>query len=246
MTDRSIAYSLVVPLYNEDANVKPLCANIKAAMDGLNKPYEVILVNDGSIDNTLHELRNIRTPSFTIIVLAKHYGQSIALQAGFAGALGNIIITMDGDLQNDPQDIPLLLGKLDEGYDVVCGWRTDRKDPLIKKISSRVAYWFRKLILQDPMHDVGCTLRVFRREVLTGLFLSPGMHVFFTVIMSRLGYKITEIKVRHHARRFCRSKYNIHNRLLPGILLAYRFVTTDIHRLIKRTTHYSIKEVISG
>jgi len=238
MTD--IEYSLIVPLYNEDANIKPLCSIIKENMDKLNKPYEVILVDDGSTDRTLYELRDTLMPAFNIIVLAKQYGQSLALQAGLSQARGNIIITMDGDLQNDPQDIPILLNKLNEGYDVVCGWWADRKDPLIKKISFLLAYWVRKLILKDPLHDAGCTLKVFKRKVLKGLFLSPEMYVFFTIIMHRLGYKITEIKIRHYARRFCKSKYNIHNRLLPGIIMVYKFVTTDIHRLIQQTTDYRL------
>jgi hypothetical protein len=153
---------------------------------------------------------------------------------------------LDGDLENNPKDIPELLKKLVQGYDVVCGWRFERKDSLLKKISSRLAYFFRRYVLDDAVHDVGCTLRVFSRKTIQGVFLSNGMHRFFTVIMGRLGYRITELKVRHNRRCFCKSKYSLHNRILGSLILAVKFAFIDTRQLVGIEPRYTIKEVIAG
>lgn len=201
-----VAYSVVVPIYNEEGNVAELHRRIHAACKALNKPFEIIFVDDGSTDNTLKACQSLSP--LTLIELRKNFGQTAAFDAGLKHARGEIIITLDGDLQNDPADIPLLLTKLDEGYDVVSGWRFDRKDSLGKHISSRVANFLRKLLFKDSIHDSGCALKAYRRECFEFLDLYGEMHRFIPALLAIQGFKIGEVKVSHHPRTQGSSKYN--------------------------------------
>jgi glycosyltransferase involved in cell wall biosynthesis len=218
-------------------------------MERMGQSYEIVFVNDGSTDSSLDILKSINFESahlvhLVIVNLNKHSGQSIAMQAGLDAAGGELIITMDGDLQNVPEDIPKLLDKLNEGYDVVCGWRYNRKDPWDKVFISKIASVLRRILTKESIHDFGCTLRIFKKDVLKNVYLSAGMHRFFTLVMSKLGYKVAEVKVKHHPRRFGRSKYNIHNRLLECLIDSMRISLFDIRELMKRKSDYQIREVI--
>lgn len=226
-------YSVVIPVYNEEDSVCPLYLALREVMNNLRADYEIIFVNDSSRDKSLEYLKNITIDHSHLVIvnLLKHSGQTAALQAGFILAQGEIIITLDADLQNDPKDIPILLEKLSQGFDVVCGWRCQRDDPYPKIISSRVAGYIRRLVTREPVHDFGCTLRVFKRPVLDKVILSGNMHRFFTFIMYKLGYKITEVRVRHHPRMHGVSKYTIGNRLLPGLIDLIRFCSADVRGL---------------
>ncbi len=212
-------YSVVVPVHNEEDSVRPLYDRILGVMARLDGGHETIFVDDASTDRSLDRLKEIPGQGFglTVLRLGARQGMATALQTGFDAAQGQILITLDGDLQNDPEDIPKLLAKLDEGYDVVCGWRKDRKDPLSKKIASRLANGARKILTREKIHDVGCTLRVFRREVAQKIHLSGGLHRFFTTFAAREGFRITELEVNHHPRRHGRSKFGTWGRLAQGV-----------------------------
>lgn len=241
-----LRFSVIVPIYNEEDSIRRLYYSLKNVMDRIGQSYEIIFINDGSDDSSCEVLDSIELKSANLVVinLNKRSGQSAAMQAGFDIAQGELIITMDGDLQNDPEDIPGLLDKLEAGYDVVCGWRYDRKDSWRQIVSSKVANIIRKIFTEEPVHDVGCTLRIFKKEVLQNVYLTGGLHRFFTLIVSKLGYKIGELKVRHHHRKFGKTKYNIPDRLQEGIIDLIRISLCDIHKLMRRKSSYEIKEVI--
>ncbi|MCD6226141.1 glycosyltransferase family 2 protein [bacterium] len=210
-----IFYSVVVPVLNEEKNVKSLHKEILEVMRKLKKQFEIIFVNDGSTDNTLEELKKLSP--IKIINLRKNSGQSAALDAGIKNAKGKIIITLDGDGQNDPKDIPRLLKKLQEGYDVVCGWRYRRKDPFSKRLISQGAKLLRKFLVNDGIHDSGCTLRVYKRECFRNLDLYGEMHRMIPALLRWQGFSITEIKVNHRPRKHGRTKYNW-KRTIKGFL----------------------------
>jgi glycosyltransferase involved in cell wall biosynthesis len=207
-----IRYSIVLPVFNEEENIKPLSESIFRVMDRLGETFEVIFVDDGSTDRSpelIEDLRRTRK-EVRLIKLRKNFGQAAALSAGFDNSRGDIVISLDADLQNDPEDIPVLLDKLDEGYDVVCGWRKDRKDrALSRKVPSYIANWLIRRVTGVTVHDYGCTLKVFRREVVEHLPLYGGLHRFIPALASDFGARITEVVVRHHPRKFGKSKYNI-------------------------------------
>lgn len=211
MTDLSI----VVPLYNEEESVDALYEEVRAAADGLGPrwaSWELLLVDDGSTDGTVEKLREIcaRDSRVEVIRFRRNYGQTAALQAGFDQARGEVVITLDGDLQNDPQDFGLLLRTLDEGYDVVCGWRRDRKDKMVsRRIPSMAANWLIGWITGTRIHDNGCTLKAYRADVVKRARLYAEMHRFLAPIMTLSGSRTKEVVVNHHARRFGRSKYGI-------------------------------------
>jgi glycosyltransferase involved in cell wall biosynthesis len=244
--DTMLKFSIVIPIYNEEQSIVPIYLSLRRVMERMEQSYEVIFVNDGSSDRSAQVLNSIdlKPPNLTIVNLNKHSGQSAAMQAGFDVAEGELIITIDGDLQNEPGDIPNLLDKMKDGYDVVCGWRYDRKDPWGKLLASNIACTLRRIITKEDIHDFGCGLRIFKKEVLRDIYLSSGMHRFFTLITSRLGYKTGEIKVKHCPRRYGISKYNIHNRLRQCIMDTIRILLFDIHQLMKCRSSYQIKEVI--
>lgn len=198
--------SVVVPLYNEEGNVKELYQKIYEAVAKIGKPFEIIFVDDGSKDGTLEVAQSLSP--LKLISFRKNYGQTAAFDAGFKLATGEIIITLDGDLQNDPADIPLLLEKMAEGFDVVSGWRYKRQDPWSKKIPSRIANLLRKILIHDDIHDSGCSLKAYKRECFQDVDLFGEMHRFIPAILQLDGYKVGEVKVSHHPRIHGVTKYN--------------------------------------
>jgi glycosyltransferase involved in cell wall biosynthesis len=198
--------SIVVPLYNEEKNVKELHAKIVEACQKLQKTFEIIFVDDGSKDATVKNCAGL-TP-LTLIEFRKNFGQTASFDAGIKASTGEIIITLDGDLQNDPADIELLLQKMAEGYDVVSGWRFKRNDPLMKKFFSRGANLLRKVLVEDNIHDSGCSLKAYKKECFADVDLFGEMHRFIPAILQFDGYKVGEVKVSHHPRVHGQTKYN--------------------------------------
>jgi dolichol-phosphate mannosyltransferase len=213
-TQKPLDLSVVIPIYNERENLVPLEEKLNETLAGLNLDYEVVLVDDGSRDGSAELIGKLQKHNsrLRLVRFRENSGQSAAFMAGFRAANGRIIVTMDADLQNDPADIPLLLEKTEE-FDVVCGWRHERNDPWIKKISSKVANAVRNQLSQETITDTGCSLKAFRRECVAPLVLFNGMHRFFPTLMKMEGFTVTEVKVRHHCRLHGQSKYNIRNRL---------------------------------
>jgi len=211
--------SVVVPAYNEAENVRPLYDQIRATLDGMQRPYEVIFVDDGSDDGTYGELEQIAAQDgrVKVIKLRANFGQTAALDAAIKSSSGDVVVAMDADLQNDPADIPRLLAKLDEGYDCVSGWRRTRRDPALKRFISRGANLLRKIFIRDRIHDSGCTLKAYRREAFEGVDLYGEMHRFIPALLQWRGYRITELEVAHHPRRFGKTKYNM-VRVIKGLL----------------------------
>jgi glycosyltransferase involved in cell wall biosynthesis len=203
---KPLKLSVVIPVYNEAENVAELYKSLQETLKNLDVSFEVIFVDDGSIDNTPIELKKLKP--IKIIIFRKNFGQTAALDAGIKQAKGEIIVTMDGDGQNDPKDIPLLLDKINEGYDVVSGWRWQRKDLLMKKIASRGANFLRKFFTNDGIHDSGCTLKAYRRECFDKVDLYGEMHRFIPAILKWRGFKIGEVKVSHFPRKNGETKYN--------------------------------------
>ena len=208
MTDISI----VVPVYNEIESVPPLCEQLEKVLSGLDRTSEIVLVDDGSTDGTWDTLKACAAqyPRLRLVRLRRNFGQTAAMSAGFHAARGDIIITLDADLQNDPADIPKLLAKMDEGYDVVSGWRAKRKDPFFSRtLPSRLANALISKITGVALHDYGCTLKAYRAEVLKNLHLYGEMHRFIPALASWVGCSLAEIPVDHHPRKFGMSKYGI-------------------------------------
>ena len=203
---------MVVPLYNEEENIQLLYDELKEVLEGIKDQHEIIFIDDGSSDTSLERLRGLQTRDEQVVVVSfrKNFGQTAAMAAGFDYATGDVIITMDGDLQNDPHDIPTLLAKLDEGYDVVTGWRFDRKDAFInRKLPSMIANKIISVTTGVNLHDYGCTLKAFKRDVIKGIKLYGEMHRFIPAIASGFGISFTEVKVNHRPRRYGTSKYGI-------------------------------------
>jgi glycosyltransferase involved in cell wall biosynthesis len=205
--------SIIVPVFNEEKSIGPLVAAVRDAMRPWRDDWEIVFIDDGSQDATVDaiEQRMHEEPRIRVIRLARNYGQSAAMQAGFDQSRGEIIVTMDGDLQNDPRDISALVAKLEEGFDLVAGYRERRQDLLL---SRRIPSWFGNLVVRwvtgIPLRDTGCTLKAFRRELLQRLRLYSDLHRFIPALaVSIAGARITEIPVRHHARLFGRSKYGM-------------------------------------
>lgn len=203
--------SIVIPLYNEEESVDALHREVTAAAEGLDRAYELILVNDGSRDGTLERLRAIaeRDPRVKVVSFRKNCGQTAAIQAGFDHSEGKVVITLDGDLQNDPADFGLLLQHIDEGYDVVSGWRRDRKDSFSRRLPSMVANWMIGRLTGTRIHDNGCTLKAYRAEVVKKTRLYAEMHRFLAPMMSLSGSRYKEVVVNHRARQFGKSKYGM-------------------------------------
>ncbi|MFL6233814.1 MAG: glycosyltransferase family 2 protein [Thermoanaerobaculia bacterium] len=204
--------SVVVPLYNEEESIEALYREVRAAAGRLGRSWELLLVDDGSTDGTAAKLREICAldPRVRAIRFRRNYGQTAALQAGFDHAEGEVVITLDGDLQNDPDDFGLLLDTLDQGYDVVSGWRRDRKDRLLsRRLPSVAANWLIGALTGVRIHDNGCTLKAYRAEVVKRTRLYAEMHRFLAPMMSLSGSRWHEVAVNHRPRRFGRSKYGI-------------------------------------
>lgn len=204
--------SIVIPLYNEEESVDALHEEVTAAAEGLGREYELILVDDGSRDATRDKLRALcaRDPRVKAVFFRRNYGQTAAIQAGFDHARGRVVITLDGDLQNDPRDFGLLLHHIDEGYDVVSGWRKDRKDKMVsRRLPSMAANWLIGKITGTPIHDNGCTLKAYRADIVKRARLYAEMHRFLAPMMSLSGARYKEVVVNHRARQFGQSKYGI-------------------------------------
>ena len=204
--------SVIVPIYNELENIQPMHEELIAALSEQTRPFEIIFVDDGSRDGTVAGLKRIanKDERVKLVLLRRNFGQTAAMHAGIQNANGQFIVTIDGDLQNDPRDIPMMLDKLDEGFDLVHGWRKDRKDHLLsRKIPSRIANWLISRTTEFPIHDLGCTLKAMRREIATQLELFGEMHRFIPILAHQLGARSVEVVTRHRARQFGETKYGI-------------------------------------
>jgi glycosyltransferase involved in cell wall biosynthesis len=212
--------SVIIPIFDERDNLRPLHAELTAAMARLGRRYEVVYVDDGSTDGSRDVLRRIRAedPRVRVLVFRRNFGQTAALAAGFSHARGDIIVTLDGDLQNDPADIPMMVEKLEEGYDLVSGWRRDRKDDFFpRRLPSLVANWIIRLTTNVRVHDYGCMLKVFRGDIARGLRLYGEMHRFIPAIAGDVGARIAEVEVHHRRRINGASKYGL-SRVLRVVL----------------------------
>ena len=216
----SIDVTVTVPLYNEAENIPILYERIRSAMNAVGRSWELILVNDGSKDGSAAILDGLaaKDPQVTVVHFLRNFGQTAAFMAGLDYARGRVIVPMDGDLQNDPADIVKLLSKLDEGYEVVSGWRKDRKDnPMKRNLPSRVANSIISRVSGVPLHDYGCSLKAYRRDVLEGVKLYGEMHRFVPIYASWNGARVTEMEVTHHPRLHGESKYGL-ERVLKVVL----------------------------
>lgn len=222
--------SVVVPIYNEVDNLRPLCERVHAVLAPTDWSYELILIDDGSQDGSSELLAELHAEDDTLKVLRfrRNFGQTAALAAGFEYAHGDVIVSLDGDLQNDPIDIPRLLAKLDEGYDLVNGWRVNRQDPFLhRRLPSQIANHMISLTTRVKLHDYGCTLKAFRREVAKSLKLYGEMHRFIPALAGDMGARIAELPVTHHARKHGTSKYGLTRTLWVVLdLLTVKFMSS--------------------
>jgi glycosyltransferase involved in cell wall biosynthesis len=204
--------SVVIPLLNEEESIPHLYRALTDAMDAYGRSYEMIIVDDGSRDRSFALLKAIaeEDPRLTVVQLRRNFGQTAAFAAGFAEARGEVVITMDADLQNDPRDVPLLMAKIDEGYDIVSGWRKDRQDRFWdRRLPSMIANQLISNVTDVQLHDYGCSLKAYRRDVLQHVRLYGELHRFIPALASQVGGTVTEVAVNHHARQFGSSKYGI-------------------------------------
>lgn len=239
--------SVVIPIYNEEENIKALYDELKGVLDSLDYDYEIIFIDDGSSDTSLAVLETIQRQDQRLVVISfrRNFGQTAAMSAGFDYATGDVIVTMDGDMQNDPHDIPRILEKMAEGYDLVSGWRHDRQDPFIsRRLPSILANKIISLVTGVHLHDYGCTLKTFRKEITRGIRLYGEMHRFIPAIASGMGGRIAEVKVNHRPRRFGKSKYGI-SRTIRVILdlLTVKFLLSYATRPIQV---FGLLGIISG
>lgn len=220
--------SVVIPVYNEEENLEPLYKELKSVLDELGLDYEIIFIDDGSRDSSWKKIKgfSINDPRVKGIRFRKNFGQTPAMMAGFHEAKGDVIITMDADRQNDPKDIPRLLAKLEEGYDIVSGWRKHRKDPFItRKLPSMIANWLISRVTGLHLHDYGCTLKAYRSEVLKNIELYGQMHRFIPAVASIYGVEVAELEVNHRPRVAGKSKYGLSRTLKVLLdLIALKFL----------------------
>jgi dolichol-phosphate mannosyltransferase len=228
------AVSVVVPVFNEEANMRTLQAELRSALAG--RDYEFIFVDDGSTDESAAKID--AAPQVRVLRFEKNAGQSAALFAGLNAARGAVIVTIDSDLQNDPTDIPRLLAAISKGADLVCGYREQRQDTLVKRLTSRIANFVRSRYTQDRVRDTGCTLKAMRRECVAALVPFKGMHRFIPALVKGAGYRIVEVPVNHRPRKFGQSKYGLGNR-------AWR-ATVDmfgVRWLLSRRLDYKVRDL---
>lgn len=210
--------SVVLPVFNEEGNLRPLMEELLPVVRGLGHPFEIVFVDDGSTDGSPRVLAGIAAehPEVSVWRLDRNHGLSAALDAGFRSARGEILVTLDSDGQIDPGDIPRLVGMLGE-HDMVCGWRRERRDPLVKRASSRIANWWRNRRTDESIHDITCPLKAFRAAVVPHLPPFDGMHRFYPTLARMAGFRVVEVPVAHRERASGRSKYGIANRLRKGL-----------------------------
>jgi len=229
--------SIVIPLYNEEESIIPLSHEIRKALSKVNIDYEVIFVDDGSHDNSINKIKEVTRTDyrFKFVSFKKNYGKSAALQIGFKQASGDVVVSMDADLQDDPYEIQNLLKKLDEGYDLCSGWKKKRQDPFIKKYSSRFFNFVTRILSGIKIHDFNCGLKAYRREVVESVKVYGELHRYIPVLAKWQGFKITEIPVQHHPRRYGVTKFGF-SRFFKGFidLLTVTFAT----RYIQRPMHF--------
>jgi len=227
------AVSVIVPLFNEEESVSTLQSELRAALSGLD--YEIIFVDDGSIDRTVERIE--AAPNVTVLRFAKNAGQSAAMYAGLQAARGATVVLIDGDLQNDPADIPQLLAEVARGADLVCGYRPQRKDTLVKRLTSRVANFVRSRFTKDGVRDTGCTLKAMRSECVKALVPFKGMHRFIPALVKGAGYQLVEIPVNHRPRRFGQTKYGLGNRAVRATIDMF-----GVRWLLSRRLNYKLQD----
>ena len=227
-----LAVSVVVPVFNEEENIPSLQSELSAALSGLD--YEIIFVDDGSSDGTAASIT--ADPRVRVMRFEKNAGQSAAMFAGLYAARGAIAVLIDGDLQNDPADIPRLLAEIDRGADLVCGYRAQRKDTLVKRLTSRIANFVRSRFTKDGVRDTGCTLKAMRRECVGALVPFKGMHRFIPALIKGAGYRLVEIPVNHRLRKFGQSKYGLGNRALRATVDMF-----GVRWLLSRQLRYKVR-----
>ncbi len=229
-----ITLSIVIPVYNEEENVGLLYDELVSALDGKYRDLEIIFVNDGSHDRSLEKLNELhqKDKQVKVINFRKNFGQSAAISAGFDYCSGDVVVTLDADLQNDPADIPMIVGKVREGYDIVNGWRRDRKDKFFtRKIPSFFGNKLISFITKVKLHDYGCTLRGFTREVVKNLTLYGEMHRYIPAIASRIGIKSVEVPVNHRERKYGSSKYGLGRTFRVVVdLISIKYLLSFSHR----------------
>ena len=232
-TTDSPAVSVIVPVYNEEENVPILQAELRAALRAID--HEFIFVDDGSADRTVERIE--AAPNLRVIRFEKNAGQSAAIYAGLQAARGAILVLIDGDLQNDPADIPKLVGEIARGADLVCGYRAQRRDTRVKRLTSRIANAVRSRYTKDGVRDTGCTLKAMRRECVNALFPFKGMHRFIPALIKDAGYGLVEIPVNHRPRRFGQTKYGLGNRAVRATIDMF-----GVRWLLSRRLNYKIRE----
>jgi len=239
--------SVVVPLHNEEQNIGPLIEELTRVLSGLGLPYEVLLVDDGSTDRTFERVVELQTRDRAVraIRFTGNFGQTAAFAAGFSHARGQFIVTLDGDLQNDPSDIPKMLA-IARDKDIVCGWRRQRQDAfLTRHVPSVVANWLLGLVSGVRIHDNGCSLKVFRASVVKPLKLRPGMHRYFPALASQLGDRIQEVEVHHRPRRYGQSNYGLSRtfRVVGDLLQLRRLMREAVADRTEAPSLYEIAEI---
>ena len=229
--------SVVIPVYNEEENINLLYDELKGVLKTIEHEHEILFVDDGSSDASLSLLEKIQEQDKNVVVVSfrRNFGQTAAMSAGFDYATGDVIVTMDGDMQNDPHDIPMFLQKMEEGYELVSGWRHDRQDPFLnRRLPSMIANKIISVVTGVHLHDYGCTLKTFRKEITQGIRLYGEMHRFIPAIASGVGGKITEVKANHRPRRFGTSKYGISRTLRVVLdLMTVKFLLSYATRPIQ-------------
>jgi len=231
-TTKSPAVSVIVPLFNEEENMSILQSELNTALGEID--HEIIFVDDGSLDRTVERI--VTAPNVRVIRFEKNTGQSAAIYAGLEAARGATAVLIDGDLQNDSADIPRLLAEIDRGADLVCGYRAQRKDALVKRLTSRIANFVRSRFTKDGVRDTGCTLKAMRCECANELVPFKGMHRFIPALVKAAGYRLVEIPVNHRPRRFGQSKYNLGNRALRATIDMF-----GVRWLLSRRLNYKIR-----
>ena len=232
-TTDSPAVSVIVPVYNEEENVPILQAELRSALRGVD--HEFIFVDDGSADRTVERIE--AAPNLRVIRFERNAGQSAAMYAGLQAARGSILVLIDGDLQNDPADIPRLVSEISSGADLVCGYRALRRDTRVKRLTSRIANTVRSRYTKDGVRDTGCTLKAMRRECVDALVPFKGMHRFIPALIKDAGYRLVEIPVNHRPRRFGQTKYGLGNRAVRATVDMF-----GVRWLLSRRLNYKIRE----